>query len=172
VAGLWLKVLSTKFELSRHLVSEKQRPQADDQTVEQTALPRNGSRRVLRWTILRWTIILLIEKYLAAVLNFWLIIDSIYLLLAKQNLGVMIELVLWVPGQFFAGQFFAGQFLVGQFFVGQFFARTVLRWTILPQKISKNLSKVATLRNLDFKTLSMQNIKLAQIRPRTKISAF
>jgi hypothetical protein len=35
----------------------------------------------------------------------------------------------------------------------------------------KNLSEVATLRNLNFLILSMQDIKLAQMRPGAKISA-
>jgi hypothetical protein len=37
---------------------------------------------------------------------------------------------------------------------------------------SKNLSEVATLRNVNFLILSMQDIKLAQMRPGTEISAF
>jgi hypothetical protein len=41
----------------------------------------------------------------------------------------------------------------------------------LNSKTSKNLSEVATLRNLNFKILSMQDTKLAQMRPRAKISA-
>jgi hypothetical protein len=36
---------------------------------------------------------------------------------------------------------------------------------------SKNLSEVATLKNLNFLILSMQDIKLAQMRPGAKISA-
>jgi hypothetical protein len=38
-------------------------------------------------------------------------------------------------------------------------------------KISKNLYKGGTLRNLNFKILSMQDIKLAQKTPGAKISA-
>jgi hypothetical protein len=44
--------------------------------------------------------------------------------------------------------------------------------TVKPQKTSKtskNLSKVATLRNLNFKILSIQDIKLGQMRPEAKI---
>jgi hypothetical protein len=37
---------------------------------------------------------------------------------------------------------------------------------------SKNLSEVATLRNLNFLILSMQDIKFAQMTSGTKISAF
>jgi hypothetical protein len=46
-------------------------------------------------------------------------------------------------------------------------------WSLGPElQTSKNLSEVATLRNLNFLILSMQDIKLAQMRPGTKISAF
>jgi hypothetical protein len=41
----------------------------------------------------------------------------------------------------------------------------------LNSKTSKNLSKVATLRNLNFKILSMQDIKLAQMTSGAKILA-
>jgi hypothetical protein len=39
----------------------------------------------------------------------------------------------------------------------------------LNSKTSKNLSKVATLKNLNFKILRMQDIKFAQMKPGTKI---
>jgi hypothetical protein len=46
-------------------------------------------------------------------------------------------------------------------------------WSLGPKnRNSKNLSEVATLRNLNFKILSMQDIKIAQMRPGSKISAF
>jgi hypothetical protein len=45
-------------------------------------------------------------------------------------------------------------------------------WSLGPNsKTPKNLSLVATLRNLNYKILSMQDIKLAQMRPGAKISA-
>jgi hypothetical protein len=42
----------------------------------------------------------------------------------------------------------------------------------LKQQTLKNLSEVATLRNLNFKILSMRYIKLAQMTPGAGISAF
>jgi hypothetical protein len=47
-------------------------------------------------------------------------------------------------------------------------------WSLGPKQhiTSKNLSEVATLRNLNFLILSMQDIKLAPMRPGTKILAF
>jgi hypothetical protein len=46
-------------------------------------------------------------------------------------------------------------------------------WSLGPKLQNlKNLSEVATLRNLNFKILRMQDIKLAQMRLGAKISAF